>query len=204
MAKKGTIALAAVLIGISALVSMTRLQAQQTLYEHAEAELAVAGAQTRSTGSVANAQEPSPSLDDTMDWLDSTIESDTIDPSGVRIRRQFFHTGCRVRLTRTGGQLLLVEARFDLKQVTRLALREAPSGRLWTNVYLQFRTSDAARINVNSLSGGRESVQSFDWMLGFVRAGTSTKAHLDLGQRLVNAFTHAVTQCGGSIRQEPF
>ena len=38
-------------------------------------ELAVAGAQTRSTGSVANAQEPSPSLDDTVDWLDSTMTS---------------------------------------------------------------------------------------------------------------------------------
>ncbi|OFW35033.1 MAG: hypothetical protein A3F70_18145 [Acidobacteria bacterium RIFCSPLOWO2_12_FULL_67_14] len=146
---------------------------------------------------------------ETIDWIKSRIAGEESDSTGIRILRTIEVEGCRVDLRRYAGRLPLVSGVFNLKDIAYIDLVDQPVGTLWTGVFLVFKTSNGeARISsgrVSSDSGQLVQRQSplFEWHLGSVHPGDTSDLR-ELGNRLHDAFGHAITLCGGALKKEPF
>lgn len=157
-----------------------------------------------------NQSQPTVTLPETLEWIRSRIADENTDTPGVRVRTTFEADGCRVSLRKDGGALTLLTGAFHLKDIAYLDVVDRPVGTLWTGTFLVFKTADGgAGIRRGDLlgSGGRltqRDTSSFEWHLGSVRVGGSSKELRDLGDRLVNAFANAVQLCGGTVRKSPF
>ena len=135
-----------------------------------------------------------------------------MDPTGVRLRTSFGYRGCEVTLLKAGGSATLLRAEFRLRSVAYLRVRTEPAGSQWTGTNLIFQSSAGsksiwvARPFEAGLAGERSTSvgqTTLSWQIGYVRGGAENP-HVELGQRLVKALSHAVALCGGTIRSEPF
>lgn len=155
--------------------------------------------------------QPSPSLDETLQWVKSRLDDDHVDLTGIRLVTSFAYQGCDVTLLKTGGRATLIRAAFNLKSLSYLRVRTDPRGSNTVGTSLVFQTDGTRSIQViepaqAQMAGLKPTTQlesQLPWQIGAVAAGTDN-SYVELGQRLINALSHAVDLCGGKIRKEPF
>lgn len=158
-----------------------------------------------------NPSSPSASLEETLQWVKSYLDDDRIDLTGIRIIKSFAYQGCDVTLQETAGRATLVRADFNLKSLSYLRLRTEPRGSNTIGTSLVFQTDgarsireiDPAQAQVAGLTPTTQLESQLPWQIGYVKIGADNP-YTQLGQRLINALSHAVELCGGKIRKEPF
>jgi len=152
-----------------------------------------------------------PSLDETLQWIKSSLNSDHTDLTGIRLITSFTHQGCDVTLVKIGGRLTLLRADFNLAAIAYLRVRTEAGGSNTTGTNLIFQTAGERSIRAirpslaaaAGLTPTPDAQNLLSWQIGYVRVGAENP-YIELGQRLVNAFSHAVALCGGRLRKEPF
>jgi hypothetical protein len=108
--------------------------------------------------------------------------------------------------------LTLKTGAFNLKDIAYVDVVDRQFSAFWTGVFLTFKTAEGRpSINQGDLPNGftdprtmHRETSSFEWHLGSVRPGTATTSLRELGNRLTNAFSNAVSLCGGALTKAPF
>jgi hypothetical protein len=149
-------------------------------------------------------------LQETLVWIRSKIAGERIDAVGLRIQTDFGADSCQVYFKKYGGALPLASGKFLLSDIGSVDVKDQPVGATWTGTFLVFHTADGS----NHITRGDQTLRqanlaersssTFEWHLGSVARGGSTKDLRELGDRLRNAFVHAIGLCGGRIAKEPF
>jgi hypothetical protein len=154
-----------------------------------------------------------PTLTETLEWLRVRMTDERTDNVGLHIRTAFEAEGCRVRLSKTVGAVLIHTASFSLPDIGSVDVVEGSHGTevRWTDTYLKFRAvKGEARITQGEVASLADPglhlrpTPALSWHLGAVPSGSSTAENRELGMRLRKAFVHAVELCGGAITKEPF
>jgi hypothetical protein len=149
---------------------------------------------------------PKSKLGDTLESIRLRIDDDSIDSLGIHKRSTFVANGCTVSFRDDGGSVTLLAGTFDLKDISFIDVVDRPVGTVWTGTFLVFKTGEArptitkSEWSVTDNQLHPRMTSSFDWQLGAVHAGASTKDLQDRGLKLSTLFGDAIGLCGGIVR----